>query len=88
MRISIMEANFSQILGTLAKIVGETSRRFCGSVSMLSTKLTVPADPDGLKEGDQVLVNVGQGKVGDHLIGFITWIGRQRIRSDPGYSDG
>ena len=42
MRIAIMEANFSQIRGTLAKIVGETSFRLWGKVSILSTKFTVP----------------------------------------------
>ena len=42
MRMAIMEANFSQIRGTLAKMVGETSFRLWGRVSMLSTKLTVP----------------------------------------------
>ena len=41
-RISIMETNFSQIRGTLQKMLGETSLRFCARVSMLSTKLTVP----------------------------------------------
>jgi len=41
MRISIAEANFSHNLGTLPKMVGETSRRFWGNVSGLSTKLTV-----------------------------------------------
>ncbi len=49
MRISIMEPNFSQIRGTLAKIVGDTSLRFCGSVSMLSTKFTVPPDQTAWK---------------------------------------
>ena len=44
MRISIAEANFSHNRGTLAKMVGETSRRFWGSVSGLSTKLTLPPD--------------------------------------------
>ena len=76
MRISIVEANFSHNLGTLPKMVGETSLRFWGSVSGLSTKVDRAPRPDGLEKGDDVFIDMGQRKVGDHLIRFI---GRMRL---------
>ena len=43
-RISMPARSFSQIRGTPNRMVGCTSRRFCGTVSMDSAKLTwVPA---------------------------------------------
>ena len=43
-RISIPASSFSQIRGTPKRMVGCTSRRFCGTVSIDSAKLTwVPA---------------------------------------------
>ena len=55
----MLDANFSQILGTLPKIVGEISRRLAGEVSRLSTKLTVtPVKTD--EDRDEVFVNVGE----------------------------
>ncbi len=73
-----MEANFSHILGTLAKTVGETSRRFSGERIDTLHKVNAAPAPNSLEQGDEIFINMGQGKIGDHFIGLKTLVDRDK----------